>query len=172
MSSLFLVIVLLFVSGIVQTKAYTSLYCDSLSRCSVKTVYFPEECPDSESNNRTEKVCRIDCVKPDCNSPGSACYDPRLIGGDGVVFYFHGKSNQHFSLVSDKNIQINARFIGHRPAGRTNFTWIQALGLLFDSHTFSVEAIKSAVWDNEIDHLKFSYDDKISGFSNCRGAMT
>ncbi|KAK1391711.1 Late embryogenesis abundant protein-related [Heracleum sosnowskyi] len=169
MSSL-LVIVLLSVSGIVQTKAYTSLYCSSSSRCGAKTVYCPEECPDSESNNRKEKVCRIDCgspkckseckrVKPDCNSPGSACYDPRFIGGDGVVFYFHGKSNQHFSLVSDKNIQINARFIGHRPAGRTrDFTWIQALGLLFNSHTFSVDAIRSAIWDNEIDHLKFSYD--------------
>ncbi|KAK1360724.1 Late embryogenesis abundant protein-related [Heracleum sosnowskyi] len=169
MSSL-LVIVLLCVSGIDQTKAYTSLYCTSSSRCGAKTVYCPEECPDSESTNSKSKVCRIDCdtpkciseckcIKPDCNSPGSACYDPRFIGGDGIVFYFHGKSDQHFSLVSDQNIQINARFIGHRPAGRTrDFTWIQALGLLFNSHTFSLEAIKSATWDNEVDHLKFSYD--------------
>ncbi|CAL9017317.1 unnamed protein product [Prunus brigantina] len=54
--------------------------------------------------------------KPNCNSPGSACYDPRFIGGDGIVFYFHGKSNQQFSLVSDRNLQINGRFSGHRPA--------------------------------------------------------
>ncbi|KAL1811544.1 hypothetical protein ACET3Z_021609 [Daucus carota] len=169
MSSL-LVIVLLCVSGIVQTRAYTSLYCRYSSRCGAKTVYCPEECPDSESANSKSKVCRIDCdsptckseckrIKPDCNSPGSACYDPRFIGGDGIVFYFHGKSNQHFSLVSDQNIQINARFIGHRPTGRTrDFTWIQALGLLFNSHTFSLEAIKSATWDNEVDHLRFTYD--------------
>lgn len=97
--------------------------------------------------------------KPDCNGPGSACYDPRFIGGDGIVFYFHGKSNEHFSLVSDTNLQINGRFIGHRPAGRTrDFTWIQALGILFNSHSFSLEAIKAATWNDEVDHLKFSYN--------------
>ncbi|KAI3675426.1 hypothetical protein L1987_85016 [Smallanthus sonchifolius] len=91
--------------------------------------------------------------KPNCNSPGSACYDPRFIGGDGIVFYFHGKVNQHFTLISDSNLQING------PAGRSrDFTWIQALGLLFNSHTFSLEATKSATWDTGIDHLKFSYD--------------
>ncbi|KAL3576707.1 hypothetical protein D5086_021990 [Populus alba] len=47
-------------------------------------------------------------------APGSACYDPRFIGGDGIVFYFHGNSNEHFSIVSDFDLQINSRFIGHR----------------------------------------------------------
>ncbi|XP_021910998.1 uncharacterized protein LOC110824793 [Carica papaya] len=97
--------------------------------------------------------------KPNCDGPGSACYDPRFIGGDGIVFYFHGKSNEHFSLVSDNNLQINGRFIGHRPTGRArDFTWIQALGILFNSHTFSLEAIKTPTWDNEIDHLKFTFN--------------
>lgn len=97
--------------------------------------------------------------KPNCNSPGSACYDPRFIGGDGIVFYFHGKSNQQFSLVSDRNLQINDRFSGHRPADRTrDYTWIQALGMLFSSHSFSVEATKVGTWDNQIDHLKFTYN--------------
>ncbi|KAL6283715.1 hypothetical protein ACE6H2_014644 [Prunus campanulata] len=97
--------------------------------------------------------------KPICNSPGSACYDPRFIGGDGIVFYFHGKSNQQFSLVSDSNLQINGCFIGHRPADRTrDYTWIQALGMLFSSHSFSVEAAKVGTWDNQIDHLRFTYN--------------
>ncbi|KAJ9710009.1 hypothetical protein PVL29_001469 [Vitis rotundifolia] len=48
-------------------------------------------------------VCRG--PKPTCNGVGAACFDPRFIGGDGIVFYFHGKSNQHFSLVSDVNLQ-------------------------------------------------------------------
>lgn len=43
--------------------------------------------------------------------------DPRFIGADGIVFYFHGKSNENFALVSDLNLQINARFIGLRPEG-------------------------------------------------------
>ncbi|KAH9618561.1 hypothetical protein KSS87_006329 [Heliosperma pusillum] len=97
--------------------------------------------------------------KPNCSGRGAACLDPRFIGGDGIVFYFHGKSNQHFSLVSDLNFQVNARFIGLRPAGRTrDYTWIQALGILFDSHSFSLEATPAAQWDDQVDHLKFSYD--------------
>ncbi|KAK6132831.1 hypothetical protein DH2020_033430 [Rehmannia glutinosa] len=97
--------------------------------------------------------------KPSCNGIGAACYDPRFIGADGGVFYFHGRKNEHFSLVSDTNLQINARFIGHRPKGRTrDYTWIQALGILFGSHNFSVEATKAATWDNNVDHFKFSFD--------------
>lgn len=85
--------------------------------------------------------------------------DPRFIGGDGIVFYFHGKSKQHFSLVSDPNLQINAHFIGLRPSGRTrDYTWIQALGILFDSHALSLEATPAASWDEQVEHLKFSYD--------------
>lgn len=87
--------------------------------------------------------------------------DPRFIGGDGIVFYFHGKSNEHFNLVSDFNLQINARFIGLRPAGRPrDYTWIQALGILFDMHAFSVEATKAESWDDGVDHLKFYYERK------------
>lgn len=99
------------------------------------------------------------CVerKPNCSGTGAACLDPRFIGGDGIVFYFHGKSNEHYTLVSDFNLQINSRFIGLRPEGRTrDNTWIQALGFLFNSQTFSLEATKAATWDDEIDHLKFS----------------
>nr|XP_043622998.1 uncharacterized protein LOC122594632 [Erigeron canadensis] len=156
--------------AITQVKAYSSSYCGPWSRCEGKTLYCPSECPSSVSNDPKAKVCRIDCYSPkckaecknpkaNCNSPGSACYDPRLIGGDGIVFYFHGKVNEHFSLISDSNLQINGRFIGHRPEGRSrDFTWIQALGLLFNSHSFSLEATKSATWDSEIDHLKFSFD--------------
>lgn len=96
---------------------------------------------------------------PNSYRPGSACHDPRFIGGDGIVFYFHGKSNEHFSLVSDLDVQINARFTGHKPTGHSrDFTWIQTLGILFNSSTFSLEATKVATWDQGIDHLKFSFD--------------
>lgn len=99
--------------------------------------------------------------KPNCNAPGAACLDPRFIGGDGIVFYFHGKRNEHFSLVSDLNLQVNARFIGLRPAGRTrDYTWVQSLGILFNTHTFSLEASQAEIWDDEIDHLKFSHNGR------------
>lgn len=101
----------------------------------------------------------ITARKPNCNGRGSACLDPRFVGADGIVFYFHGRRDEHFSLVSDVNLQVNARFIGLRPAGRTrDYTWIQALGILFESHNFSIEATPSAIWDDEIDHLKLSYN--------------
>ncbi|KAK9152609.1 hypothetical protein Sjap_000089 [Stephania japonica] len=132
----------------------------------------PSECPTIKPKDPNAKACYINCYspkceatcrkrKPDCNSPGSACYDPRFIGADGIVFYFHGKSNQHFSLVSDPNLQINARFIGHRPSGRTrDYTWIQGLGILFGAHAFTVEAKRVAKWDDDVDQFQFSYDGK------------
>lgn len=64
-----------------------------------------------------------------------------------------------FEEVSDQSLQINGRLIGHRPAGRTrDYTWIQALGILLNSKTFSVEATKVAKCDNTVDHLKFTYN--------------
>ncbi|KAA8523843.1 hypothetical protein F0562_010266 [Nyssa sinensis] len=174
-SSCILIILLFFVSGVVgEVKAAPYSYrCENPSnRCYGRTITCPDECPTGSSEDPKVKVCYINCDspicrpeckhrRPNCDSFGSACYDPRFIGGDGIVFYFHGKSNEHFSLVSDRNFQINARFIGHRPAGRTrDFTWIQALGFLFNSHTFSLEATKVATWDDNIDHLKFSYNGK------------
>ncbi|EOA18948.1 hypothetical protein CARUB_v10007582mg [Capsella rubella] len=128
------------------------------------------ECPTTMNPNAQNKICWVDCFKPlrmaecrelgpNCYRPGSACHDPRFIGGDGIVFYFHGKSNEHFSLVSDPDFQINARFTGHRPTGRSrDFTWIQALGFLFNSHIFSLEATKVATWDSGVDHLRFSFN--------------
>lgn len=101
--------------------------------------------------------------KPSCNGVGSGCYDPRFIGSDGVVFYFHGRKDEHFNLVSDHHLQINARFIGLRPSGRTrDFTWIQALGLMFGPHTLSIEATDHVnKWDDAVDHLNLSFDDEL-----------
>ncbi|KAG2299316.1 hypothetical protein Bca4012_010892 [Brassica carinata] len=168
--TLLLVISLVAATCFLQAKA-AGVYCSNpYSRCYRKYIQCPEECPSTTAMNSNNKVCYADCDKPtcksqcrmrkpNCNRPGSACYDPRFIGGDGIVFYFHGKSNEEFSLVSDSDLQINGRFIGHRPAGRArDFTWIQALGFLFNSHKFSLEAAKSASWDNEVDHLKFTFD--------------
>ncbi|CAN6806914.1 unnamed protein product [Brassica oleracea] len=168
--TLLLVISIVAATCFLQAKA-AGVYCTNpKSRCYYKTIQCPEECPSTTVMNSKNKVCYADCDgptcsahcrmrKPNCNKPGSACYDPRFIGGDGIVFYFHGKSNEEFSLVSDSDLQINGRFIGHRPAGRArDFTWIQALGFLFNSHKFSLDAAKSATWDSEVDHLKFTFD--------------
>lgn len=100
--------------------------------------------------------------KPNCEGIGAGCYDPRFIGGDGTVFFFHGRKNEHFTLVSDpQNLHINAHFIGLRPADRTrDFTWIQGLGLILGntSHTLTVQATKSSKWDDGVDHLHLVYN--------------
>ncbi|KAJ8754672.1 hypothetical protein K2173_010763 [Erythroxylum novogranatense] len=166
-----LIVLVVCVSGFTQTQAQVETFsCKFGTKCYGKYVDCPYECPSLQPKDPKAKACYVNCHspkckpeckhrKPTCESPGTACYDPRFIGGDGVVFYFHGKSNEHFSLVSDTNLQINSRFIGHRPAGRTrDFTWIQALGILFNSRTFSLEATNAETWDSEVDHLKFTYN--------------
>ncbi|KAL5730089.1 hypothetical protein ACHQM5_002958 [Ranunculus cassubicifolius] len=167
-----LILSVLFVCLVVAESA-DKYFCKSKNqKCWLKTLKCPAECPKVKPTTPGEKGCYVDCNsptceavcrkrKPNCNAPGAACFDPRFIGGDGIVFYFHGKSNEHFSLISDTNLQINARFIGLRPSGRSrDFTWIQALGLMFDSHSLSVEAKKVEKWNDEIDQLQFSYDGK------------
>lgn len=97
--------------------------------------------------------------KPNCNGYGSICYDPRFVGGDGVIFYFHGAKGGDFALVSDDCLQINAHFIGSRPAGRTrDYTWIQALSVMFDSHSLVVAAQRVTKWDDSVDSLVLRWD--------------
>ncbi|KAJ0966005.1 hypothetical protein J5N97_027143 [Dioscorea zingiberensis] len=166
-----LVLLLLSVASAIKTQGQSTVTCTKLpSPCFLKVVKCPAECPLTRPSDPHAKGCFLDCNspicepvcrnrKPSCNGIGSGCYDPRFIGGDGVVFYFHGRKDEHFSLVSDPRLQINARFIGLRPAGRSrDFTWIQGLGILFGSHTFTVEATRAEHWDGAVDHLHFSYD--------------
>ncbi|KAG0560230.1 hypothetical protein KC19_10G164400 [Ceratodon purpureus] len=97
--------------------------------------------------------------KPNCKKKGSMCGDPKIIGGDGVTFYFEGRKNQDFCLVSDSDLHINAHFIGIRPEGRTReFTWVQALGLVFGRHSLTVAVKSVGEWDSKIDQLEFSYN--------------
>nr|GMD83143.1 BMP-binding endothelial regulator protein [Ipomoea batatas]GME17691.1 BMP-binding endothelial regulator protein [Ipomoea batatas] len=140
------------------------------SKCFYKYLTCPSQCPEIHPKDPTAQACFLDCYspkceavcksrKPNCDGPGAACYDPRFIGGDGIVFYFHGKKNEHFTLISDTNLQINAHFIGLRPLNRTrDFTWIQALGIMFGPHNFTIAAAAAETWDDQTDHLEFRYD--------------
>ncbi|KAM7251429.1 hypothetical protein ACFE04_023312 [Oxalis oulophora] len=168
-----LAIMLVFIASVGQLHAQKKVTCTSRqSKCFAHRIVCPRECPDVKSTNPKDKVCYLDCnspickaeckhQKPNCNGRGAACLDPRFIGGDGSVFYFHGRRNENFSLVSDTNFQINAHFIGLRPEGRSrDYTWIQALGILFDSQNFSVQATPATKWADEVDHLRFTYNEK------------
>ncbi|XP_072950546.1 uncharacterized protein [Typha angustifolia] len=121
--------------------------------CFNKHMYCPTRCPYS---------CYVDCdsCKPVCvcSVPG-ACGDPRFIGGDGNAFYFHGHKDKDFCIVSDSNLHINAHFIGKRsPTMTRDFTWIQAVAIIFGEHRLYVGAEKTAIWDDDVDRLKITFD--------------
>ncbi|MED6223393.1 hypothetical protein PIB30_073578 [Stylosanthes scabra] len=98
--------------------------------------------------------------KTDCDKPGAVCQDPRFIGGDGTTFYFHGKKDTNFCLVSDSNLHINAHFIGKRNHNmKRDFTWVQSIAILFNNnHTLFVGAQKTATWDDSNDRVDLSFD--------------
>jgi len=94
-----------------------------------------------------------------CDYPGAVCQDPRFIGGDGITFYFHGKKDKDFCLLTDPNLHINAHFIGKRNENMTrDFTWVQSIGVLFDNHRLFIGAQKTFTWDDAKDHLALAFD--------------
>ncbi|KAI5083217.1 hypothetical protein GOP47_0002960 [Adiantum capillus-veneris] len=151
-------------------------------RCHLKLLKCPAQCPKRVNSKFQSAACFIDCSrkcqttckrrKPNCNGYSAMCYELRFVGGDGVMFYFHGKANEDFCLVSDYNVHINAHFIGTRPQGRPrDFTWVQALGILFDRYKFSVAAKKVANWDNSVDQMMFTFNGEEVTIPIGNGAM-
>ncbi|NP_001358572.1 root cap periphery gene 2 precursor [Zea mays] len=122
--------------------------------CPGKPMECPAEC--SQSCYADCNSCKPVCV---CSVPG-ACGDPRFIGGDGNAFYFHGRRDADFCVLSDRDLHINAHFIGKRGADgmSRDFTWIQAIAVLFDGHELYVGARKTAAWDDDVDRMELTLD--------------
>ncbi|KAI3823251.1 hypothetical protein L1987_04684 [Smallanthus sonchifolius] len=145
-------------------------YCKSKGACNKKVLTCPAECPERKpKKNKKQKGCFINCGskceatckwrRAKCNGYGALCYDPRFIGGDGVMFYFHGGKGRSFALVSDTSLHINALFIGNRPYGRKrDYTWVQSIAVMFDTHTLIISAKKVAQWDDSVDVLLVKWD--------------
>ncbi|OWM84180.1 hypothetical protein CDL15_Pgr028172 [Punica granatum] len=146
------------------------VYCQAAGACYHHTLTCPKQCPQRKpKRNKKVKGCFVDCSskceatckyrKASCTGYGSLCYDPRFVGGDGVMFYFHGAKGGNFAIVSDDNLHINAHFIGTRPQGRTrDFTWVQALSIMFETHTLVIAAKRVKHWDDSLDALIVQWD--------------
>ncbi|KAJ4848913.1 hypothetical protein Tsubulata_025478, partial [Turnera subulata] len=141
--------------------------CKGKGKCYGKTIVCPAQCPEKKpKKNKKGKACHVNCghceatcKKPNCNGYGALCYDPRFVGGDGVMFYFHGAKGGNFAIVSDDNLHINAHFIGTRPQGRTrDYTWVQALAVMFDTHNLVLAAKRVSHWDDSVDALTVRFD--------------
>ncbi|CAM0885349.1 unnamed protein product [Alopecurus aequalis] len=121
-------------------------------------------------NVECESRCPYDCfvLCPSCKTvcycdyyPGFSCGDPRFTGGDGNNFYFHGRKDQDFCVLSDTDLHVNAHFIGNHNAGTgRHFTWIEALGIRFADHRLFVGAKKTVKWNGDIDRLEMALDDE------------
>ncbi|KAF3776472.1 hypothetical protein EJ110_NYTH48175 [Nymphaea thermarum] len=120
--------------------------------------WIPLSCPTG-----CRRSCKVDCeiCKPvcHCNKPGAICNDPQFVGGDGITFYFHGKKDKDFCLVTDTNLHINGHFIGRRGDGmKRDFTWVQSIGVLFGTHKLFLGAKKVAQWNDAVDQLAIAFD--------------
>ncbi|KAB8085382.1 hypothetical protein EE612_008204 [Oryza sativa] len=103
--------------------------------------------------------------------PGTSCGDPRFTGADGNTFYFHGKKEQDFCIVTDADLHINAHFIGnHNPAMKRDFTWIQSLGISFGDHRLYIGARRAAEWDDDEDHVQITFDGEPVNVDAAKGA--
>eukprot|EP00850_Spirogloea_muscicola_P008642 SM000046S16423 [mRNA] locus=s46:497291:498930:- [translate_table: standard] len=100
-----------------------------------------------------------DC--PLCTNGGSMCGDPRLVGGDGVPFWFHGRKDGDFCVVSDRNLHINAHFIGKSVEEGHDLTWVQAIAILFGTNKLYIGTQQQATWDAKADHLLFSLNGEV-----------
>ncbi|KAK9049472.1 hypothetical protein SSX86_031559 [Deinandra increscens subsp. villosa] len=146
------------------------------NKAKCKNINYPQcyatehVCPASCPNQ-----CAVDCVacKPvcSCDMPGAVCQDPRFIGADGITFYFHGKKDKDFCLVTDNNLHINGHFIGKRNKnmGR-DFTWVQSIAVLFDHHKLKISAKKTSNWNDDIDRISITVDGESIFLPESEGA--
>ncbi|URE28235.1 Root cap [Musa troglodytarum] len=128
--------------------------CAKPAKAYCKNPYFwrcygvPHTCPPG-----CPKFCQVDCriCKPYCarDKPGAVCQDPRFIGRDGIMFYFHGRKDRDFCLVSDAGIHINGHFIGKNNR-KEDFTGSSPSGSSFGRHLFVGE--KASRWHDRRQH--------------------
>ncbi|KAJ4969257.1 hypothetical protein NE237_015958 [Protea cynaroides] len=82
--------------------------------------------------------------RPNCNGLGATGSDPCVIGGDGIIFYFHGQNNKQFALISDPSIVTNSGYTLVRLHGRPPLA-CASINTLSLGSTLHPQAIKFGV---------------------------
>jgi len=78
---------------------------------------------------------------------GASVSDPHFIGFRGEKFFFNGKPDKYYNLLSDSNIQVNAYFRHWESSGEENFTATQKIGVI--------------IGNNELTRIEFNSSRKV-----------
>lgn len=91
------------------------------------------------------------------------------------MFYFHGKKDRDFCLVSDPDLHINGHFIGKTKNNtgslKRDFTWVQSIGVRFGSHQLYLGANKVSRWEPTRDQLLLILDTQTLLLPTLKGAV-
>ncbi|GFZ20470.1 late embryogenesis abundant protein-related [Actinidia rufa] len=110
--------------------------CEARGACYNKTLVCPAQCPKMKpKKNRKQKGCLIDC--------SSRC--------EVTCRWRKPNCNGFGSLCYDLALWA--------VTGRTrDFTWVQALSVMFDTHTLVLSARRVSHWDDNVDALIVRWD--------------
>ncbi|KAJ0103367.1 hypothetical protein Patl1_04563 [Pistacia atlantica] len=153
----FLIILLIAVSVAVGINAAPqSLTCSARkSPCFLKKITCPYECPTTTPSDPKAKVCYINCNspickaecrnrKPNCNSPGAACLDPRFIGQQAEVGTILGFKPLVSSLIPTPSLsRLLEQPHGMNEVDHLKFTYNGKEFVILEGHLSSWESQES-----------------------------
>ncbi|GAQ88472.1 putative root cap family protein [Klebsormidium nitens] len=94
----------------------------SCPKCSVTATGIKLECKDYSCSSDNPKTYS-----------GGFCGDPHFSAPGGIYFDWHGVRDEVFSIISDTDFQLNARFVGERDNTEDveHGTWIEEIAMGF-----------------------------------------
>ena len=106
-----------------------------------------QETADSKPGNDKNCVqsppkCNVPVTEPDCTQTttektveaksGRVWGDPHFVGAEGGKYDVHGEPGKVYNILSDKGIQMNAKF--DNPAGEPSVTYVYETGITLNGH--------------------------------------
>ncbi|GAQ88469.1 hypothetical protein KFL_004310070 [Klebsormidium nitens] len=93
------------------------------------------KCTDLGGSIKLECENDLWFLNSNCDNPkaysGGVCGDPHFAAPGGIFFDWHGVRDQIFSIISDTDFQMNARFVGERTNTENveHGTWIEEMAM-------------------------------------------